>query len=188
MLLAACRALSALILDRPELLISSDTLLPAAFVWDMLHFDRAWNGFQHPRVLSFVPDLPMTGTVQAATGSWRVALAVWVLAAAGLTRCLRRRRRLSRRLAAAICMGIKTMWLAGGAHLSAAPIWESPLASCVERTGLHVEQITPAGAALLRKNDRLWCIHDIHGGSGAPDFRFIVIDGLRTDRITATYG
>jgi len=77
-LVVPCGLLGLLIWDRPDFLISSDTLLPAAFVWDMLHVGGAWSGFQQPRVPSFVPDLLIFGIVQAVTGSWRVAMAVWV--------------------------------------------------------------------------------------------------------------
>ncbi len=76
--LIPCACLSLLLWDRPELLISSDTLFPAEFVWSALHGHDAWAGWQLPHIPGFVPDLLLTGIVQAITGSWRLAMAVWV--------------------------------------------------------------------------------------------------------------
>jgi hypothetical protein len=70
--------LSLFLLDRPDFLISSDTLLQAEFVWDALHHGYAWSGFQQSRVPSIFPDLLVFAAVQAATGSWRIAMAIWV--------------------------------------------------------------------------------------------------------------
>jgi hypothetical protein len=77
-LLLPTALLSLLIWDRPDFLISSDTLLPAEFTWDVLHHGYAWHNFQQARVPSFIPDLFVDGVVQAVTGSWKVAIAVWV--------------------------------------------------------------------------------------------------------------
>ncbi len=77
-LLVACGVLSLFFLDRPDFLISSDTLLQAEFVWDALHHGYAWSGFQQSRVPSIFPDLLVFAAVQAATGSWRIAMAIWV--------------------------------------------------------------------------------------------------------------
>ncbi len=77
-LLTCCALLSLLLWDRPDFLISSDSLFPAAFVWDAMHRSDAWSGLQQPHIPSFFPDLLIHGTAQMATGRWRVALAVWV--------------------------------------------------------------------------------------------------------------
>jgi hypothetical protein len=76
--LMPCALLSVMFWNRPDFMISSDSLLPAEFVWDVLHHGYAWSGFQQARVPSFFPDLLIYGAVQVATGSWRVAIAVWV--------------------------------------------------------------------------------------------------------------
>jgi hypothetical protein len=76
--LISCAFLSLLVWDRPNILISSDTLLPAEFVWDVLHHSYAWRGFQQARVPSFFPDLLIYGVIQAVTSSWRIAMAAWV--------------------------------------------------------------------------------------------------------------
>lgn len=65
------------------MLITSDTLLPAALVWDSRHGVDAWANFQHPRVPSFIPDLLVFGAVQGITDHWRLAMAVWVLVMVG---------------------------------------------------------------------------------------------------------
>ena len=77
-LLTCCALLSLLLWDRPDFLISSDSLFPAAFVWDAMHRGDAWSGLQQPHIPSFFPDLLIHGTAQMATGRWRAALAVWV--------------------------------------------------------------------------------------------------------------
>ena len=82
-LLVACAVLSLFLLDRPDFLISSDTLLPAEFVWDALHHAYAWSGFQQSRVPSIFPDLLVFAAVQAVTESWRIAMAIWVFVALG---------------------------------------------------------------------------------------------------------
>src|SRR5580698_7370776 len=82
-LLASCAVLGLFLLDRPGFLISSDTLLQTEFVWDALHHGYAWSGFQQPRVPSIFPDLLVFAVVQAATGSWRIAMAIWVFLALG---------------------------------------------------------------------------------------------------------
>ncbi len=66
--------------DRPEALITSDTMASAEFIWDLLHRGGAWSSFQQPHSPAFIPDDLIFGGVQAMTGSWRVALAVWVFA------------------------------------------------------------------------------------------------------------
>lgn len=82
-LLVACGVLSPFLLDRPDFLISSDTLLQAEFVWDALHHGYAWSGFQQSRVPGIFPDLLVFAAVQATTGSWRIAMAIWVFVALG---------------------------------------------------------------------------------------------------------
>ncbi len=79
----ACALLTIFFLDRPDFLISSDWLLGAEFVWDVLHHGYAWSGFQQSRVPSFFPDFLIFGVVQAATESWRAALAIWVFVVIG---------------------------------------------------------------------------------------------------------
>ncbi len=54
-LLLPCALVSLLVCDRPDALISSDTLFPAEFVWDLLHRTGAWSGFQQPRVRALFP-------------------------------------------------------------------------------------------------------------------------------------
>jgi len=75
----ACGLLSLVFWDRPDFLIDSDTLLPAAFFWDALHHGYAWSGFQQARVPSLFPDLLIYGMAQVMTGSWRAAMAIWVV-------------------------------------------------------------------------------------------------------------
>jgi hypothetical protein len=82
-LLVSCAVLALFFLDRPGFLISSDTLLQAEFVWDALHHGYAWSGFQQSRVPSIFPDLLVFAVVQAVTGSWRIAMALWVFVALG---------------------------------------------------------------------------------------------------------
>jgi hypothetical protein len=82
-LLVASAVLSLFLLDRPDFLISSDTLLLAEFVWDALHHAYAWSGFQQSRVPSILPDLLVFAVVQAVTESWRIAMAIWVFVALG---------------------------------------------------------------------------------------------------------
>ncbi len=77
--LIGCGLLSLFFWDRPDFLIGSDTLLPAAFFWDVLHHGYAWSGFQQARVPSLFPDLLIYGIAQVVTGSWRVAMAIWVV-------------------------------------------------------------------------------------------------------------
>jgi hypothetical protein len=74
-----------------NILLNSDSLLPAQFIWDVMHHVHAWAGFQLPRVPSLFPDLLVEGAVQFITGSWRIgylSYAVFLLAllaaAAGL--------------------------------------------------------------------------------------------------------
>jgi hypothetical protein len=42
-------------------MMSSDTLLPIMFIWDLRHHGYALSGFQLARIPSFVPDLALTG-------------------------------------------------------------------------------------------------------------------------------
>jgi hypothetical protein len=83
LLLVSSAALSLALLDLPGFFISSDTLLPASFVWDALNHDYAWSGFQQARVPSFFPDMLLYGAVQIGSGSWRLAMAVWVFVMVG---------------------------------------------------------------------------------------------------------
>ncbi|MGD0105607.1 MAG: hypothetical protein ABSC06_16420 [Rhodopila sp.] len=83
LLFVAAILLSVLFWNEPAFLISSDSLLPAAFVWDVLHHSYAWSNFQQARLPSFVPDLVIYAPVQILTGSWRLALTVWIFVVAG---------------------------------------------------------------------------------------------------------
>ncbi|MSO99681.1 MAG: hypothetical protein EXR07_01330 [Acetobacteraceae bacterium] len=74
-----CLLLSLLYWGRPELLLTSDSLTPTDFIWDLLHHGDAWAGFEQPHSPGFFPDETVVGIVQAVTGSWRVAMAAWVL-------------------------------------------------------------------------------------------------------------
>lgn len=76
-----------LLWDQADFLVTSDTLLPAALTWDLLHLPDAWANFQQPRVSSLAPDWAMFAVVQAITGQWRIAMAastamllVWLMA------------------------------------------------------------------------------------------------------------
>jgi hypothetical protein len=69
--------------NHPDFVISSDTLLPAALTWDLLHHHGAWGSFQQARVPSFFPDLAAYGLFQALTGSWRAATGLWILSMVG---------------------------------------------------------------------------------------------------------
>ena len=80
-LIAAFALTAWFVCDRPALLISSDTLFPAEFVWDLLHHDNAWSGFEQPHIPSFFPDLAVFGPVQTLTGNWRAGFAAWVFVA-----------------------------------------------------------------------------------------------------------
>ncbi len=82
-LLVPCAYLCLLLLDEPDFLVSSDSLFPAAFVWDLMHTQAAWLTVQQPHIPSFFPDLLVYGPVQALTGSWRMASAVWVFVVLG---------------------------------------------------------------------------------------------------------
>ena len=81
LLFVAAILLSVLFWNEPAFLISSDSLLPAAFVWDVLHHSYAWSNFQQARLPSFVPDLVIYAPVQILTGSWRLARATFEVAA-----------------------------------------------------------------------------------------------------------
>jgi hypothetical protein len=83
LLLVPCAFLSFLLLSRPDFLLSSDSLFPAAFVWDAMHHRDAWSGLQQPHIPSFFPDLLVQAVVQTATGSWRLGTVVWVFVALG---------------------------------------------------------------------------------------------------------
>jgi hypothetical protein len=82
-LLLACTLLSLSVWNRPDFLMTSDALMGPEFVWDALHHGYAWSGFQQSRVPSIFPDLLVFGVAQAATGSWRVAMAIWVFVVIG---------------------------------------------------------------------------------------------------------
>lgn len=65
---------AAAIFNHPSFLdevLNSDTLLPAAYVWDLIHHHKAWQWFQFPRIPSLFPDLLVYGLVQWASGDWR---------------------------------------------------------------------------------------------------------------------
>ena len=83
LLLIAATLLSVVFWNEPAFLISSDSLLPAAFVWDVLHHSYAWSNFQQARVPSFFPDLLIYAPVQILTGSWRLAMTVWIFVVVG---------------------------------------------------------------------------------------------------------
>jgi hypothetical protein len=111
----------------------------------------------------------------------------------------------------AVCIagGLLLSGPAAGWHVPRLLTWTSPLATCLRGAGLRaglaeywtarltsaasdwdlqVDQIESSGNAMIWGNDRLWFIHDIHDVARRPDYRFIVIDGLPEDRITALYG
>jgi hypothetical protein len=77
--LVAALAIAFLTSGDPSLVVNADSLLPAEFVWDVAHHATAWRDFQQARVPSLVPDLLVLAPVQLITGSWRVAVAVWVV-------------------------------------------------------------------------------------------------------------
>jgi hypothetical protein len=110
---------------------------------------------------------------------------------------------------AGIIAGLALWDLAQGLHAPKLFVWESPVASCLQKSGLRagladywgartisaasnwevqVEQITKAGAAYVWGNDMLWFNHDIHDGSRRPAYRFIVVDDLSPDQIALVYG
>jgi len=47
--------------------MNADNLLATSLVWDLLHYDYAWRGFQLPRVPSIFPDLLVQFAVTLAT-------------------------------------------------------------------------------------------------------------------------
>jgi len=83
LLLFASSLLVLAVWNHPDFVISSDTLLPAALTWDLLHHHDAWGSFQQARVPSFFPDLAAYGLFQALTGSWRAATGLWTLTMVG---------------------------------------------------------------------------------------------------------
>ena len=95
----ACLLLSLLYCDRPALLLTSDSLTPADFVWDLLHRDSAWSSFEFPHSPGFFPDETVLAMVQGPAGDWRIAMAAWTavvfagllavcaLVASGLAQC-----------------------------------------------------------------------------------------------------
>src|SRR5262249_40432474 len=54
--------------------MNADMLLAVSTVWDFLHHDYAWSGFQLPRVPSIFPDLLLQFAVALATPNDRWAL------------------------------------------------------------------------------------------------------------------
>jgi hypothetical protein len=62
-----------------EHLLSSDTLLPAAFAYDATHFSDVLKWFQLPRVQSLFPDLALYFINEAITGNWRIAQFLYAL-------------------------------------------------------------------------------------------------------------
>ncbi|HTH98085.1 MAG TPA: hypothetical protein VL574_11770 [Stellaceae bacterium] len=83
LMLFPCSLVVLAVWNHPDFLISSDTLLPAALTWDLLHHHDAWSNFQQARVPSFFPDLTLYGLFQAVTDSWRVAMGLWTLTIIG---------------------------------------------------------------------------------------------------------
>ena len=120
LLLVPSAILSLVFWTRPDFLISSDTLFPVAFVWDVLHHASAWSDFQQPRVPHYLPDLLVIGLVQLVTGSWRLALAAWIFVLIGWLSAIAvwitsRLAPGAIRTAAAAAMLLLTLVLAGGA-------------------------------------------------------------------------
>jgi hypothetical protein len=132
-----------------------------------------------------------------------------ILAAAALARLCHRRPVLLRLPVATFIAGLALADLATGLHVPRLFDWKSPLASCLQNTGLRagladywvarktsaasdwqlqIEQISETGAAYFLVNDRLWFTHDIHDGSRRPPYRFIIMDRLPGQQITAAYG
>jgi len=145
--------------------------------------------------------------------SYRYALPfLWwtvILAAAALARVCDRRPLLLRLPVAAITAGLAVVWLSRGVHAPRLLRWDSPLATCLQKAGLHagladywvarrtaaasdwqlqVDQLGATGAAFYWGNDRFWFTHDIHDGARRPPYRFIVMDKLPAPQITAIYG
>ena len=80
LLTAAGLSLSLLCWDRPGfLLVNSDTLAAAEFIWDLSHRSGAWTTFQQPHNPEFVPGDLFFGVVQGVTANWRLGMAGWVL-------------------------------------------------------------------------------------------------------------
>ena len=135
-LLVPCCLLSLIAWDQPDFLISSDTLLPAEFVWDVLHHSYAWLNFQQARVPSFVPDLLIYAPIQAVTGSWRIAMAAWVLIVlvwlGAIASCITVRITRSTDVAAALAVMLLVMLV-----LSAALFGLPRLGSTFESSGLR---------------------------------------------------
>ena len=169
-----------------------------------------WSVFAATSALT---SLALAALLYEDNGAYRYALPfLWwtvILAAVALVRISGRHRMLLRLSVAAITAGLATVDLASGWHVPKLLVWESPLASCLQTAGLRagladywaaretnaasswqlqVEQIDANGAARVWGNDRLWYIHDIHDGSRRPPYRFVIMDGLLTDRIAAAYG
>lgn len=79
LLLIPCVPLNLLLWNHADFLLNSDQLFTASLVWDLLHHADAWSGFQQPHSPGFIPELAVHWLVQTLTGSWRIALAAFVL-------------------------------------------------------------------------------------------------------------
>jgi hypothetical protein len=77
LLFAAISAmLSLVVLTRPDILITSDTLPLGEFVWDLIHHGAVWDVFQQSHSPCLFPDLLIQWPIHALTGSWRIASTV----------------------------------------------------------------------------------------------------------------
>jgi hypothetical protein len=68
--------LSLIVLTRPDILITSDTLPLGEFVWDLIHHGQVWFVFQQSHSPCLFPDLLIQWSVHVLTGSWRLASTV----------------------------------------------------------------------------------------------------------------
>ena len=57
-----------------HMLTNADTMIPTAFIWDLLHRVDGWRTFQLPRVPSLFPDFFVYGILDVATGDFRRAI------------------------------------------------------------------------------------------------------------------
>src|SRR5262245_41468134 len=60
--------------DGEHMLTDADTMIPIAFIWDLLHRVDGWRTFQLPRAPSLVPDLFVYGILDVTTGDFRRAI------------------------------------------------------------------------------------------------------------------
>jgi hypothetical protein len=75
LVLLSAALLTLALLDRPGLLLNSDSLVASDFAWELGH--GHWRDFQLPAVPSLFPDLAATALVQPLLG-WRTAMAALV--------------------------------------------------------------------------------------------------------------